>query len=133
MAPQPVRFENCVAIRNGINFWRIANYAGDGNGFKLGGNFIAAKHVAINCVAIDQPHNGFDQNNNTAALTVENCTAIRCEFGFYFPATPKEGGPHVLRKNVSFDSPSRIVAGSIEEDNRWMKAEPPATAPSSSP
>jgi hypothetical protein len=130
MAPQPVRIENCVAIRNGINFWKIANYAGDGNGFKLGGNFVAAKHVVVNCVAIDQPHRGFDQNNNTAGLTVENCTAIRCEFGFYFPAAPKEGGPHVLKKNVSFDSPARIAQGSVEEDNRWLRIEPPATAPS---
>ena len=73
-----MRIENCVAFRNGLDLWGIEGFTGNGNGFKLGGDFIPAAHVVIGCVATDQPKRGFDQNNNTAGLTVEHCTAIRC-------------------------------------------------------
>lgn len=132
-APYPVRIEDCVAFRNGLNLWNIQSFTGDGNGFKLGGDHVPAEHVVLRCVAVDQPLRGFDQNNNTAALTVEDCTAIRCRGGFYFPAAPKTG-QHVLRRNLSLDAPPRIAEGTIEDGNRWIQSAPTTQpAPASQP
>jgi len=135
-APVPVRLENCVAFRNGINLWAIPGYTGNGNAFKLGGDFIAAAHVVIGCVAMDQPVRGFDQNNNMAGLTIEHCTATRCKIGFAFGRTPATG-QHVLRNNISWDAPARVVEGTVLEGNRWSAADgspvPPTIAQPSPP
>ncbi len=121
-APVPVRLENCVAFRNGIDLWDIPGYTGNGNAFKLGGDFIAAAHVVIGCIAMDQPMRGFDQNNNMAGLTLESCTATRCKIGFAFGKTPTTGH-HVLRNNISWDAPARVVEGTVLEGNRWAGAD----------
>ena len=110
-APHPVRIENCVAFRNGLDLWGIEGFTGNGNGFKLGGDFIPAAHVVIGCVATDQPKRGFDQNNNTAGLTVEHCTAIRCLYGFSFTLATTTGQPHVFRDNIGWDAPAVFVEG----------------------
>lgn len=120
-APESVRIENCVAFRNGINLWNVADFQGDGNGFKLGGNHIAGAHVVIGCTAIDQSLRGFNQNNNTGPLTLERCTAIRCNTGFYFPKAPA-AGQHLLRHNLS-QSPVKIDPAAVQENNRWLGEE----------
>jgi len=121
-AAESVRIEHCVAFRNGINLWGIAGFTGNGNGFKLGGDYIAGAHLVIGCVAMDQPVRGFDQNNNMAGITLEHCTATRCKTGFSFGKTPAEGR-HVLRDNVSWDAPARLVEGTVEENNVWTNAD----------
>lgn len=118
-APHPVRIEHCVASRNGLNLWGIDRFTGNGNGFKLGGDFIPAAHVVVDCLAVDQPKNGFDQNNNTAALTVEHCTAVRCGVGFSFTLATTTGGPHVFRDCVAWNAPAMFVEGTRLERNHW--------------
>jgi hypothetical protein len=122
-APVPVRIESCVAFRNGINLWGIEGFTGNGNGFKLGGDFIPAAHMVTGCVATDQPARGFDQNNNMSGLTVEQCTAIRCKSGFSFTRTPSTGQPHVLRGNLAWDAPAMLVEGTVQERNQWFHAD----------
>jgi hypothetical protein len=121
-APHPVRIENCVAFRNGLDLWGIEGFTGNGNGFKLGGDFIPAAHVVIGCVATDQPKNGFDQNNNTAGLTVEHCTAIHCQLGFSFTLATTTGQPHVFRDNMGWDAPAVFVDGTVQERNLWSSS-----------
>jgi len=135
-APHPVRIENCVAFRNGLDLWGIVGFTGNGNGFKLGGDFIPAAHVVIGCVATDQPKRGFDQNNNTAGLTVEHCTAIRCLYGFSFTLATTTGQPHVFRDNIGWDAPAVFVEGTVQERNLWSsdhRAKLPATIVESTP
>jgi hypothetical protein len=124
-APHPILIEDCVAFRNGLNVWKQEGFTGNGNGFKLGGAYIAGAHVVRRCVAIDQPLRGFDQNNNTAGLTIEDSTAVRCGVGFHLPAAPKTG-QHVLKNNLS-ESPIRVVEGTALERNRWLNDAPPPT------
>ncbi len=118
-APHPVRIENCVAYRNGIDLWNIEGFTGNGNGFKVGGDFVAAAHVIVGCVATDQPKRGFDQNNNTGPLVFERCTAIRCGTGFSVILATKSGAPNILRDNVAWDAPAVLVHGTVEENNLW--------------
>lgn len=131
-APQPVRIERCVAFRNGVNVKNVPGYTGNGNGFKLGGNYVPAAHVVIGCVAFDQPKRGFDQNNNTGPLTIEDCVAYRCEAGFYLPAAPRDGSKHTLTRCVTADAPNRLADNVVQVDNHWALAGPaalPATQP----
>ncbi len=119
-AADTVLVDNCWAFRNGYNLWGILNFAGDGNGFKLGGNYFADPHKIIRSVAFDNVAKGFDQNNNTAGITVYNNTAWgNGSRNFSFPTAPTSGS-HILKNNISFEGQNLIVSGSIEETNSWQ-------------
>ncbi|MFH0736451.1 MAG: right-handed parallel beta-helix repeat-containing protein [bacterium] len=119
-ADDTVVLKNCSAFRNGYNTWGILNFQGDGNGFKLGGNYVAGAHVITNCIAFDNKAKGFDQNNNTAGITVYNNTAFRNEAKNYsFPFAP-DSGNHILKNNISYLGDNVIVGSSITEANSWI-------------
>lgn len=116
---ETVIIENCWAFRNGINIWGITNFQGDGNGFKLGGNYIPAAHIVKNCVAFDNVAKGFDQNNNTAGITLYNNTGWRnLSRNFSFPSTPTTGY-HELKNNISYAGTNSIASNSVVETNSW--------------
>jgi len=52
----------------------MKNY-GNGNGFKMGGNYTAHNATAHNCISVGNLVKGFDQNNNNGIMTVSNCTS----------------------------------------------------------
>lgn len=61
----------------------IKNY-GNGNGFKLGGNYTAHNATLHDCVSVLNTVKGFDQNNNNGTMTVYNCTGYlnKPDYGF---------------------------------------------------
>lgn len=67
-----VLIENCIAYRNGTKLDGTGN--GDGNGFKLGGEGIAVKHILRNSISFDNGYNGITCNSNPA-LILENVTS----------------------------------------------------------
>lgn len=83
-ATNAVKFYDCEASYNGTN-------SGNGQGFKVGGDFTADNHYLENCVAIGNKARGYDQNNNTGYITLKNCTATGNNVNFYFPTAPKSG------------------------------------------
>jgi len=119
-AADTVLIDNCWAFRNGYNIWGIPNFSGDGNGFKLGGNYYADPHKIIRSVAFDNKNKGFDQNNNTAGITVYNNTAWgNGARNFSFPTTPTSG-MHILKNNISYEGQNLITSSSIQEANSWQ-------------
>ena len=98
-------FENCVAEYNSDDGWDLyaahgavkmvncrADYnglcngiRGDGNGFKMGGvdnktpgtaaHLDPLNHVLIGCTAKGNYANGFDRNNQSGVVTMQNCIA----------------------------------------------------------
>ncbi|MBR1403049.1 MAG: right-handed parallel beta-helix repeat-containing protein [Treponema sp.] len=66
-----VLLENCIAYNNGRKIDNTGK--GDGNGFKLGGDGIAVKHLIKNSISFNNDLNGITTNSNPALL-VENCT-----------------------------------------------------------
>lgn len=119
-AQNPVLIDSCWAFQNGYNIWGDPNFQGDGNGFKLGGNFVQGPHKIIRSVAFDNRGKGFDQNNNMAGLTVYNNTAWRNQDrNFSFPSTPTSG-VHVFKNNISYQGQNQIAANSIIETNSWQ-------------
>jgi len=110
MTTFPVEIEHCWAWHNGDPelFPVQGSYSGDGNGFKLGGQDRPASHRVRWCVAFDHPFgsgNGFEDNNNTAPITLQHCTAWGNKTNFQF-----KKAAHVLENCASF-APTKSKAG----------------------
>jgi hypothetical protein len=132
-APNTIIVENSWAFRNGdpAVFGNPPNFEGNGNGFKLGGNFVHTPHVVRRSVAFENfgssgNAKGFDNNNNHGAMTLEHNTAYNNGRNFWFPADPPAGqGQGVFLNNVDYISnqiplpqPSAVVAG-----NSWQQGQ----------
>lgn len=64
----------------------LANYTnfGNGNGFKLGGDFRNNTVTMSNCLSANNTVRGFDQNNNAGAMTLYNCTSFNNGINYGF-------------------------------------------------
>jgi hypothetical protein len=77
MFESPILVEDSLTWGNGFNRWNLPDYTGDGNGFKLGGNGVAANHTVRNSMAWDNAVSGFIDNNNPGQHRIDHCTAWR--------------------------------------------------------
>lgn len=112
--------ENCVAYGNGtLSNGKKTN--GDGNGFKMGGEGLAVKHVLRNSLAFDNDSTGITSNSNPA-LIVENCTSVdnglaNFDFSYYDGASLE----FVAKNNISFRTTSgtkdNVPESLISDDN----------------
>jgi hypothetical protein len=119
-ADELVEIDNCWAFANGFNIWNDPGYQGDGNGFKLGGNFVPAPQIITRSIAFDNKSKGFDQNNNTAGIIIYNNTAFRNQSRNYsFPSSPTIGN-HILKNNISFQGSNSIAGNSEQLNNSWQ-------------
>ncbi|GAB2618262.1 pectate lyase [Streptomyces capparidis] len=75
MFQSPILTENSLAWGNGFNRWNLPDFTGDGNGFKLGGNGVAANHTVRNSMTWDNAVGGFIDNNNPGQHRIERSTA----------------------------------------------------------
>ncbi|MFK3983134.1 right-handed parallel beta-helix repeat-containing protein [Micromonospora sp. NPDC050397] len=75
----PILIEDSVAWGNGVDRWGFPNFAGDGNGFKLGGGDedLPAGHLVRNSIAFDNAQGGFIDNANPGAMRLDRNTAWR--------------------------------------------------------
>lgn len=124
-------FEDCTALYNsddGFDFYEAGNAVtvydseasyngvadGNGNGFKVGGNYTADNHYLENCTATGNRSRGFDQNNNTGYITLVNCTGTSNYVNFYFPTAPASG-THKFTGciSVSGTSKDKIVGATV--------------------
>ncbi|MFZ6031212.1 MAG: InlB B-repeat-containing protein [Chloroflexota bacterium] len=123
----PVVIENSWTWHNGDPnlFGDPAGWGGNGNGFKLGGNFNHGAHVVKNCIAFDHLNGsakGFDQNHNMSGVTVYHSVAWGNGVNFSFPEAPNDGSTHVLQNNVAFSpgtSDTALAAGTVHTHNSW--------------
>ncbi len=65
-----VTIKNSVAYANG--YTEAGSEAGNGNGFKMGGDSLSGKHVLQNCVAYDNKAKGID-SNSCPDIIVKDC------------------------------------------------------------
>ncbi len=71
-----VTLQNCIAFRNGFTEFGEGYGDCDGNGFKLGGSGVGTGHIVKNCLAFENLHCGFTDNNNPKLATLIHCTAV---------------------------------------------------------
>lgn len=117
-SPDSVVFEGCWAFRNGVDIWKYGGFAGNGNGFKLGGNFQRANHRAANCIAFGHPGKGFDQNNNRGGLAIVHSIGYLNGRNFGLINALDAGQKHVLKNNVSLEGNAEIE-NAEEANNSW--------------
>ncbi len=105
----PVQITNSWAFSNG-------RAAGNGNGFKLGGNDVPANHFVANNLAVHNLVKGFDANNNPGSITLYNNTGYNNgSYNFSFPVgTPK------LTNNISYLGGGVTIASGTQTTNSWQ-------------
>lgn len=115
--------DSCWTFRNGINIWGDPAFVGNGNGFKVGGNYTIALHTVTNCLSFDNVVKGFDQNHNAGGVTLYNCIAWRNGRNYSFPDTLRSG-MNVVKNNISFQSISTSVSFNSrfteQATNSWL-------------
>jgi parallel beta-helix repeat protein len=114
-----VTLDNCWCFANGINLWGDTAFAGNGNGFKLGGASTHAQHIVHNCVAFDNVHDGFDQNHTKGSQTIYNCTGFRNGVNFQFPELPT-AGVDVLKNNLAYSGSIAMNSTAQLTSNSWQ-------------
>jgi hypothetical protein len=123
MAIESIMIDSCYAFRNGVNIWGDTDFQGNGNGFKVGGRFVATPHILRNCVAFDNAGDtgkGFDENNNPGGQTLLNCTSFRNKGpNFYFNNTVPAGQTHSIKNCLSYKG-EVVVSSGIQECNSWQ-------------
>ena len=128
MGTQPVIITNCWAFRAATNVWNSGSFAGNGNGFKLGGNGTGTPHRLVNCLSFGNSSWGVDQNNNSAGQTVDQNTiwnnasgAINLNhLGSQYPVLQSS---HVVRNNVAIGTVSisgTVTYPAILMSNTWQ-------------
>ncbi|HLX69280.1 MAG TPA: right-handed parallel beta-helix repeat-containing protein [Verrucomicrobiae bacterium] len=138
-ATNAILVENCITFSNGFDVFDAnpatnTQFNGNGNGFKMGGNYFPGPHHYVNCVSFGNKVNGFDQNDNTAGLTVDNCTAWANggqNFDLNHDSTNAPMiGVHVVRNNLSIagHSGDSFRTGSLLTNNSWQVLSPSANA-----
>ncbi|MFJ4834013.1 chondroitinase-B domain-containing protein [Streptomyces sp. NPDC088747] len=114
----PVTVEHTWAFGNGRNRWSDSAFAGDGNGYKLGGDGESVAHVVNNSAAWDNAGSGFTENSNTGAIVINRTTAYaNAKYGYYFAT-----GAARLGKNLAVGNGGAAVSkGSsvVSAGNNW--------------
>ncbi len=117
MFSSPILVENNLAWGNGFNRWNLPNFTGDGNGFKLGGNGVAADHTVRNSMTWDNAVGGVIDNNNPGRHRIERSTAWNNPgTGFTFNRSSS-----TLTKNLAVANKTAVSLGSNStgSGNSW--------------
>jgi hypothetical protein len=130
MADSTIEIDSCFSFRNGVNSWGVnSQFNGNGNGFKLGGNYVATPHIVKNCVSFDNAGNtgrGYDENNDTAGQTLYNCVAYRNMGDNYHFTNNPITGHHIIKNCISY-SGNVSISNAILSNNSWPSLTPTAT------
>ncbi|MBO0513471.1 right-handed parallel beta-helix repeat-containing protein [Streptomyces beijiangensis] len=114
----PVTVEHTWSFGNGQNRWSDTAFAGDGNGYKLGGDGESVAHVINNSAAWGDAGNGFTENSNTGAIVINRTTAYaNGNWGYYFAT-----GSAKLGKNLAVSNSSGTATRSssvTSSGNNW--------------
>ena len=109
-------------------------FAGDGNGFKMGGNHVwtgqpgkcdnksRGLHVLRGSISFGNRMKGIDQNNHQDGIVVENCLCFDNGDNIRFWKEPNAGKTNVFRNNAAFGKGGFRPKTEIElvsEGNSW--------------
>jgi hypothetical protein len=132
MGTAAVVIDQSWAFYNGTNYWNDPQFNGNGQGFKLGGNYIGAPHRLLRSIAFRNKSGGIDQNNNNEGQTIDNNTSWANYGRNYNLNHGTNGTPHIVRNNLSFagGSSDTFRSGSLLTNNSWQVITSPAVSAS---
>ena len=129
---------NCWQWQSGIasNFNVVGgSFAGNGNGFKLGGNGAGGDskgtHSAYRCVAFGNKVNGFTQNSHKDGEMVFNCLSFSngtSGYNYFFEGGVNSGKQNAFKNNAGIPRSGNNSGGFIydgiitEQNNSWNLA-----------
>ncbi len=120
--------ENCWTWKNGyLKDGSDPGAQANGNGFKMGGgdNSNSEKlmhHFNLtNCLAFQNKHKGFDQNNNVGSMTLLNCTGWANQAAnFRITRTLSAEQTLTVKNCISLDGGAELGSFAIQATNSWM-------------
>ena len=134
-ATNTVIIDNCITWSNGFNVFDDPatnfQFNGNGNGFKLGGDYFFGPHRISHSISFGNKSNGYDQNNNNSGLIVDNNVGWANGARNFQLNHGTNITPHVIRNNLSFGatiSTESWRAGSLLTNNSWQVLSPGASA-----
>lgn len=117
----PILIENTISYGNGYNRWNFPDFAGDGNGFKMGGGSPAPAvgHALRNSIAFRNAAHGVTDNGNPGKLALTRDTTW-ANAGTGFDADTS-GAAATLTANTSVaDARAAAVGtGTVSSVNSW--------------
>ncbi len=123
---EPITIEQSWAFNNGKNLWSDSAFAGNGNGFKLGGLDPATdkpaleRNIVKQSIAFGNTLKGFDQNSNVGGNTLYNNIGYKNKINFGFGQAVSSGEKHVFKNNISLSGTSAdSIANATSSNNSW--------------
>lgn len=116
-----------------ITLEKYLNY-GNGNGFKLGGEFTTHDVTVTNCLSVAHKKvagaGGYHQNNNAGSMTLYNCSAYDNYYNYaFFPANALDGinsADLTIKNSASLLSVSGsnyfAIPNLVSTNNTWLAA-----------
>ncbi|KAG8696331.1 hypothetical protein FRC09_008576 [Ceratobasidium sp. 395] len=116
----PVTVENSYSWGNGFNRWNFPDFAGDGNGFKLGGGAkdTAVPHVVRNNIAWNNAAGGFVDNTQPGNMVVSRNTAWNNIAGSGFDF--QDSTPTVTSNIAVLNKANSLLKGGSASGNSWQ-------------
>lgn len=116
-----------ISWGNGFNRWNFPDFAGDGNGFKLGGGDEAdkapANHNISNCIAFSNAAKGFTDNSQPGNFVMLRNTAWdNADVGFNVKtavATLNNNVAAVNKGSTTNSAQVSLSSGQVLNGNSW--------------
>jgi hypothetical protein len=116
--------ENCWTWHNG--YVRLTNKDTttddmNGNGFKMGGDYLVHNMILKNCLSFNNKAKGFDQNHNMGSMTLYNCTS-KSNGGknFSISEAVNSGKTITIENCISYETSSKsILSTAVVATNSW--------------
>ncbi|CAE7129714.1 unnamed protein product [Rhizoctonia solani] len=123
----PVTIENTYSWGNGFNRWGFSNFAGDGNGYKLGGGAkeTPVAHVVKNSMAFNNAAGGFVDNTQPGKMVISRNTAWNniAGAGFDFAdSTPTITGNIAVLNKVNSQLKGGSASGNSWQSGSWSNS-----------
>jgi hypothetical protein len=130
-ATNTVVIESCITFSNGFNVYDAnpatnLSFNGNGQGFKLGGNYKFGPHRISRSISFGNKVNGYDQNNTISGLIVDHNVGWANGSRNFALNHGTNTTPHVVRNNISFGAVSsdQFRAGTLLTNNSWQVISP---------
>jgi len=131
-----IYFEDCWVMSNGQKNYDVTDYpggstgivtnAGNGNGFKVGGNAAVGGATLIRCIStghkiMSSSNKGFDQNNSVGKVLCYNCISYNDGRAYSFPNNTDARGAHIFANNIALGAgnSNSFHSSTIFKTNTW--------------
>jgi hypothetical protein len=114
-----VAIENCWTFNNGY-IKDGSDPGGNGNGFKMGGNYTENDATLTRCLSFGNKSKGFDQNHDRGSMTLVNCTGYNNVEDNYSISEALDAGKTLTITNCAeLGNKRSIGAFAILTTNSW--------------